>query len=171
MVGAFRRKELRVLAMPLGEEDTIDADLLSAVMVEGAQGCALSYLNKLRVMASFGPTDGGCVFITSGPEAKAERERLSHLETVRDGFVLAELDLKHRGLRAFLGGRVANLPEFQMAKLDEHMALLPDAAEEAEAWTGDNGGWVDDAAYGGLIQYLQLRWGEKEEAAGGAASS
>ncbi len=58
------------------------------------------------------------------------RERLSIIEKIQDGFVLAEEDLKLRGPGEFFGTRQSGLPDLRMAKLSD-VALLELARNEA----------------------------------------
>jgi ATP-dependent DNA helicase RecG len=58
------------------------------------------------------------------------RQRLGIIETVQDGFVLAEKDLELRGPGEFFGTRQSGLPDLRMAKLSD-VALLEQARAEA----------------------------------------
>ena len=49
----------------------------------------------------------------------------------RDGFKLAEVDLRIRGAGEVLGTRQHGLPEFKVARLPEDVALLERARERA----------------------------------------
>jgi ATP-dependent DNA helicase RecG len=58
------------------------------------------------------------------------RERLDLIEKIRDGFQLAEEDLRLRGPGEFFGTRQSGLPDLRMAKLSD-VALLELARDEA----------------------------------------
>ena len=58
------------------------------------------------------------------------RQRLDIIEKVRDGFQLAEEDLKLRGPGEFFGTRQSGLPDLRMAKLSD-VGLLELARSEA----------------------------------------
>jgi ATP-dependent DNA helicase RecG len=59
------------------------------------------------------------------------QERLSIIETVYDGFKLAEEDLRIRGPGEFFGTRQSGLPDLRMAKLSD-VGILELARNEAE---------------------------------------
>ena len=57
--------------------------------------------------------------------SEVARARLDIIETVQDGFKLAEEDLKLRGPGEFFGTRQSGLPDLKMAKLsDVHILEL-----------------------------------------------
>jgi ATP-dependent DNA helicase RecG len=58
------------------------------------------------------------------------RERLDIIEKTRDGFKLAEADLKLRGPGEFFGTRQSGLPDLKMARLSD-VELLELARREA----------------------------------------
>jgi ATP-dependent DNA helicase RecG len=58
------------------------------------------------------------------------RERLDIIENIRDGFKLAEEDLKMRGPGEFFGTRQSGLPDLRMARISD-VALLELARKEA----------------------------------------
>lgn len=159
VMARFRAREHRVLLIPLGEEELVDLKVASTVIVDGAEGCSLSYLNRLRVMAERGPDEGGAIFISSGPTADAEVKRLGLLAQEGNGFDLADADLRHRGLNAFVGGRISNLPRFKVVDISRHLPDLPDLFKDVEAWAASNIGWHNDPQYNHLTSLLRSRWG------------
>ncbi len=58
------------------------------------------------------------------------RARLDIIESIQDGFALAEEDLRLRGPGEFFGTRQSGLPDLRMAKLSD-VALLELARSEA----------------------------------------
>lgn len=159
-IASFQGHRLKLLILPLGDEDVVETDDVSGLLVDGAEGCALGYLNRLRVRAEMGPSDGGCVFIAGGPTATEEAKRMRRLEETTDGFVLADEDLRQRGLQAFLGGKRPNLPEFRVAELIRHSDTLAEVLRAAEAWESKNSGWLKNAVHVHLASLVKQRWAE-----------
>ena len=62
--------------------------------------------------------------------SRLARQRLDIIESVRDGFQLAEEDLKLRGPGEFFGTRQSGLPDLRMAKISD-VALLERTRDEA----------------------------------------
>ena len=58
------------------------------------------------------------------------RERLRIMETVDDGFTLAEEDLRIRGPGEYFGTRQSGLPDLKVARLTD-VALIEQARDEA----------------------------------------
>ncbi len=63
--------------------------------------------------------------------SKDAYKRLRVMESVSDGFRLAEEDLKLRGPGDFFGTRQSGLPDFRIANPVNDIILLPKAREEA----------------------------------------
>jgi ATP-dependent DNA helicase RecG len=62
--------------------------------------------------------------------SEVARARLDIIENVRDGFKLAEEDLKLRGPGEFYGTRQSGMPDLRMAKISD-VGLLEVARSEA----------------------------------------
>jgi len=70
-----------------------------------------------------------CMLLAENPSEVA-RARLDIIESIQDGFALAEEDLRLRGPGEFFGTRQSGLPDLRMAKLSD-VGLLELARSEA----------------------------------------
>jgi len=88
-----------------------------------------------------------------GPEAQA---RLEALIRERDGFALAEADLKLRGPGDFFGTRQAGLDGFQVGDLTADLRLLEEA--RAEAVTTLQAAPNLDGTWAATREAMKARW-------------
>ncbi len=126
----FHDKELDILVSTPVIEVGIDVPNATVMMVESADRFGLSQLHQFRGRVGRGPDQSYCILLSQNP-SEVGRERLSVIETVHNGFLLAEEDLRLRGPGEFFGTRQSGLPDLRMAKLSD-VALLELARKEAE---------------------------------------
>ena len=96
------------------------------MIVEGAERYGLSQLHQLRGRVGRGVHESQCILFGDA-RSDGARARLEAIESERDGFKLAEVDLSIRGEGEILGTRQHGLPRFRAAELPEDMALLLEA--------------------------------------------
>ncbi len=125
----FRSGELDILVSTPVVEVGIDVPNATVMLVESADRFGLSQLHQFRGRVGRGPEQSYCMLLAQNP-SEVGRERLDIIEKVRDGFQLAEEDLKLRGPGEFFGTRQSGLPDLKMAKLSD-VALLELARSEA----------------------------------------
>ncbi len=126
---SFRAGELNILVSTPVVEVGIDVANATVMLVEGADRFGLSQLHQFRGRVGRGQHQSYCLLLAETPSAEA-RERLSIIESVQDGFRLAEEDLKMRGPGEFFGTRQSGLPDLKMARLSD-VALLEMARDQA----------------------------------------
>ena len=126
----FHDKELDILVSTPVIEVGIDVPNATVMMVESADRFGLSQLHQFRGRVGRGPAQSYCILLSEHP-SDVGTERLSIIETVHNGFRLAEEDLRLRGPGEFFGTRQSGLPDLRMAKLSD-VALLEMARKEAE---------------------------------------
>ena len=123
-------KELDILVSTPVIEVGIDVPNATVMMVESADRFGLSQLHQFRGRVGRGPDQSYCILLSQNP-SDVGQQRLSVIETVHNGFRLAEEDLRLRGPGEFFGTRQSGLPDLRMAKLSD-VALLELARKEAE---------------------------------------
>lgn len=128
---AFRDGDLSILVSTAVVEVGIDVPEATVMMIEGAERFGLSQLHQLRGRVGRGAHSSHCLLLSETTDAK-ENARLRIMQTVHDGFELAERDLELRGPGDILGTRQHGLTRFQFASVTD-MATILSAREEAEA--------------------------------------
>ena len=126
---SFRAGEIDILVSTPVVEVGIDVPNATVMLVESADRFGLSQLHQFRGRVGRGQEQSYCMLLAENP-SEIGRQRLGIIETVQDGFVLAEKDLELRGPGEFFGTRQSGLPDLRMAKLSD-VALLEQARSEA----------------------------------------
>ena len=101
----------------------VDVPNATVMVIESAERFGLAQLHQLRGRVGRGKEDSFCALVV-GDCDDASVERLSILEESRDGFRIAEEDLRQRGPGDFLGERQHGLPPFHFADLCQDFALI-----------------------------------------------
>ncbi len=125
----FYAGEYDILVATPVVEVGIDVPNATVMMVESADRFGLSQLHQFRGRVGRGTEQSYCMLLAENPSEVA-RERLDIIESVQDGFKLAEEDLKLRGPGEFYGTRQSGMPDLRMAKISD-VGLLEVARSEA----------------------------------------
>jgi len=105
----------------------IDVPNATVMLIEAAERYGLSQLHQLRGRVGRGEHPSLCILF-----GDPKLPRLEAIANERDGFRLAEVDLKLRGAGDVLGTRQHGLPEFKVARLPEDVELLVRARDRAD---------------------------------------
>ncbi|MEW6074253.1 MAG: DEAD/DEAH box helicase [Planctomycetota bacterium] len=100
---AFRAGAARLLVGTSVLEVGIDVPEATVMVVEGPERFGLAQLHQLRGRVGRGPRPACCLLLA----ARGDAERLSVLAATRDGFAIAEEDLRRRGMGELGGLRQA----------------------------------------------------------------
>ena len=87
-------------------------------------------------------------------------ERLRIMAREKDGFKIAEADLKLRGPGELLGTRQSGLADFRLANLTRDTQLLIAARQEALAWL-EKDPQLKGKESAGMREILKHRWGKR----------
>ncbi|MFN8151934.1 MAG: ATP-dependent DNA helicase RecG [Solirubrobacterales bacterium] len=155
----FVTGEADVLVATSVIEVGIDVPNATVMLIEDADRYGLSQLHQLRGRIGRGEHESHCIlFAEAGSERAAERLRA--IAATRDGFELAEVDLRLRGEGEVLGTRQSGLPRFNVARLPEDVALLDLARADLLRLLGEHG-TLEAPALGPLIDAVRARFGDE----------
>jgi ATP-dependent DNA helicase RecG len=100
------------------------------MMIEGAERFGLAQLHQFRGRVGRGAGQSHCLLLSDDPSGPT-LERLSLLTRIRDGFRLAEEDLRIRGMGELMGPRQHGMSDVAMQALQQP-ELLSEVRQEAE---------------------------------------
>ncbi len=122
----FISRKYDILVSTTVIEVGVDVPNATMMLIESAETFGLAQVHQLRGRVGRGAHQSHCYLMMS--DSKAPTQRLRALETINDGFKLAELDLKLRGPGAIYG-------KMQHGALDLRVAELSDVKLIASART------------------------------------
>lgn len=139
VMASFRDRELEVLVATTVIEVGIDIPHSTVMVIEDADRFGLSQLHQLRGRLSRGVGPNYCYLVADPTTTEAE-DRLAAIVASDDGFVLAEEDLRIRGLGTVFGARQAGAADLRIADIVRDTQLLINARREAFAIVGADPG-------------------------------
>lgn len=116
----FRTGEVRILVATTVIEVGVDVPEANVIVIENAERLGLSQLHQLRGRVGRGERESFCLLFA----ASSAEERMESLVSSNDGFVLAEDDLRRRGMGDLGGLRQAGVNLEGLDDLEEHAELL-----------------------------------------------
>ncbi len=142
---AFARGEIKALVATSVIEVGVDNPNATVMVIENAERFGLSQLHQMRGRIGRGSKASEC-FLFGEPKTVEGQKRLRIMTKTRDGFVIAEEDLKLRGPGEFLGTKQSGTPLFKYADPladQESLLVARDMAAEClrEKWLTDRTEW------------------------------
>jgi len=123
----FRDGAIQVLVATTVIEVGIDVPNATVMVIEHPERFGLAQLHQLRGRIGRGAGDSHCILLPGGRTP----DRLKAFAATNDGFAIAELDLKERGMGDLIGARQSGGIEVRHARLPEDTPLLQRARELA----------------------------------------
>ncbi|MCG3203895.1 MAG: ATP-dependent DNA helicase RecG [Elusimicrobia bacterium] len=155
----FRMGHLSLLVATPVIEVGIDIPNATVIGILNPERFGLAQLHQLRGRVGRGDHPSECLLIQDSTD-EILNERLDLFCLIRDGFKLAEEDLKLRGPGEFLGEAQHGLPLFKVGDLINDGLLLSRARESAKALVAGEMA-LTMKEFGELNRILQKRFGSK----------
>ncbi len=127
----FAEHEIDILVATSVVEVGVNVPNATVMMIEGAERFGLAQLHQLRGRIVRSAHQAYC-FVVAESRGERTRARLKALTTAKNGFELAELDLRERGAGELRGGRQWGISDIGMEAL-ENLKLVEAARREAIA--------------------------------------
>jgi ATP-dependent DNA helicase RecG len=132
----FKDGKIDVLVSTSVVEVGVDIPNATIMLIEGADRFGLAQLHQFRGRIGRGKDQSHC-FLFTDSSAKKTHQRLKAILKAKDGFELAEKDLKIRGPGNFIGAQQWGLPDLIMASLDD-LELIQKSRQAAKKVLGEN---------------------------------
>ncbi|MCF6311492.1 MAG: ATP-dependent DNA helicase RecG [Verrucomicrobiales bacterium] len=128
----FRAGKVHVLVSTTVIEVGVDVPNANMMLVFNAERFGLAQLHQLRGRIGRGEHKSYCILMVDKKKAVDSADKLKVLEESRDGFRIAEEDLKLRGPGEVLGTAQSGMPDLKMADLVLDVDLVHEARVLAE---------------------------------------
>ncbi|MEC8191557.1 MAG: hypothetical protein VX127_02410 [Myxococcota bacterium] len=152
----FRHRRLDVLVATTHIEEAPPLTNAVAVVVEHADHHELARLHRLRGHVGQGAEPGQCILLMSENPSDDAKARLNQVVAERDGYKIAEMDLKERGWSALLGDAAEEAPRFHWADpVLDHQQLLRARDEAFRIVKSDPG----MRRHRSMVDAVGKRWG------------
>ena len=153
----FQHRRIDVLVATTHIEEAPLVSNATVVVVEHADHHELARLHRLRGHVGQGMEVGQCLMVMSENPNSDAQQRLTRLGGERDGFKIAEMDLKERGWDALLGEGAEEAPVFHWVDpVLDHQKLLM-ARDEAFRLVKQDPGM---RRHREMVDAVVSRWGE-----------
>jgi ATP-dependent DNA helicase RecG len=133
IMSRFLKNEIQVLVATTVIEVGIDIPNATVMIIEHAERFGLAQLHQLRGRVGRGKHASHCLLAAYFPVSEEGQARMKAMQNSRDGFEIAEEDLKIRGPGDFMGTRQSGLPVLKIANLIRDIKILDVARKEAFA--------------------------------------
>jgi len=131
---SFVDGEADVLISTTVVEVGVDVPNATVMVVEDADRFGLAQLHQLRGRIGRGTHDSSCYLVDGSDEHNLEaRARIDAMVGTRDGFALADEDLRLRGEGTLFDTKQAGMPDLKLARLAEDLELVRRARARAFA--------------------------------------
>lgn len=135
---AFQKGDIDLLVATSVIEVGVNVPNATVMFIDGAERFGLAQLHQLRGRVGRGDLQAYCIFMAKGGSDET-KQRLKWMETIHDGFTLAEKDLLLRGSGQLFGYLQHGLPDLKAADIINDIIILEAARDEARQWWQSSG--------------------------------
>ena len=135
---SFVSGEVQILVATAVVEVGVDVPNASVMMIEGADRFGLAQLHQFRGRVGRGAAESYCLLLADDPSETA-LERLHLVARIRDGFVLADEDMRRRGIGQLMGPHQHGLTDAAMDALSQPKLLDEVREEVVQLFVADPG--------------------------------
>ena len=135
---SFVSGDVQILVATAVVEVGVDVPNASVMMIEGADRFGLAQLHQFRGRVGRGAAESYCLLLADDPSETA-LERLHLVARVRDGFVLADEDMRRRGIGQLMGPHQHGLTDAAMDALSQPKLLDEVREEVVQLFAADPG--------------------------------
>jgi ATP-dependent DNA helicase RecG len=125
----FKSGKINILVSTSVVEVGVDIPNATVMMIEGAERFGLAQIHQFRGRVGRSEHQSFCFLLTTSP-GQETNQRLKAILTAKNGFELAEHDLRLRGPGQFYGAKQWGLPDLSMASLTD-IELIKQVRSEA----------------------------------------
>jgi ATP-dependent DNA helicase RecG len=128
----FAAGDLDVLVATTVIEVGVNVPNATIMVIEHAERFGLAQLHQLRGRVGRSDLQSHCILLYGNPLSVAGKARLKIMRDTEDGFIIAEEDMRLRGIGDILGTRQSGMADYMLADLSEHGDLVAMARSEAQ---------------------------------------
>jgi ATP-dependent DNA helicase RecG len=136
VMGEFKKGKIHILCATSVVEVGVNVPNATVIIIEGAERFGLAQLHQLRGRVMRSTEQAYCYAFTETTSARSI-ERLKALQTAKNGFELAELDLSQRGAGELSGARQWGVSDIAMEAL-QNLKMVEAARIEAARLIREN---------------------------------
>jgi len=131
IMDAYSKNEINILVSTTVIEVGIDIPNASVMLIEHAERFGLTQLHQLRGRVGRGSAKSYCILVERNIR-DTSRKRLSIMEKINDGFIIADEDLKMRGPGKFFSTEQSGFFKHKIADMVTDGVIIRKARETAQ---------------------------------------
>lgn len=133
IMGNLKQRKINILISTTVIEVGVDIPNATVMVIEHAERFGLSQLHQLRGRVGRGDKESFCILVTPENINEIAQQRMKVMEESKNGFFIADEDLRLRGSGEFFGTRQHGMPDLKFADLISDKNIVQTARKDAFA--------------------------------------